>query len=190
MGVPSNRYYTDGGPEVSSDNLNSLVQTCDTANDLRDFIGLNNMTVELLGIASVNDGQGGTFYWNSAATAADDNLDVIVPAGVVTGAWLRLSGLGGIVLPTKKITVADSPYLVKPSDYTIRCDTTGGPIQILFPVGSEPVGKVIVVINLVNGGPNQVAINNGTSDVYHAVSPLLPLMIQNNGSSLDLLSSG
>lgn len=89
MGVPTNAIYADGGPPLTGDGLNTFVQTVDTFPTLRSFIGVDGMQVSVGGQASVGDGKGGSFYFNSSSTATDDNLTVIVPNGGV-GAWLRL----------------------------------------------------------------------------------------------------
>ena len=96
MAVPKNMVFIQGVTTLSDDYLNTMVQVCDTAADLRNFIGLTNMAVLLLGIASVDDGLGGDFFWNPTAAGPDDNLDTIVPYGITqTGAWVRLSEPGG-----------------------------------------------------------------------------------------------
>src|SRR6185369_8145666 len=85
----TNAVYVDGGPSVTGDNLNTFPQICNTFSDMRAFIGVDGMAVVVKGGAAVGDGNGGWFYWNSAATAADDDLSVIVPNGSGPGAWLR-----------------------------------------------------------------------------------------------------
>lgn len=91
MTVPALVIYQAGPVAVSGDNLNTFVQTAQTANQLRTLIGLTGMAVLLQGIGTAGDGLGGFFYWNGAATAKDDNLDVLVPNGTLPGAWLRLT---------------------------------------------------------------------------------------------------
>ena len=89
--LPANQTFADGVGAVTAANLNSMVQWCDTAADLRGFVGLADMTVLLLGIASVADGGQGTFYWNATSIAADDNDNDIRPNRVILGAWIRLA---------------------------------------------------------------------------------------------------
>lgn len=91
MSLPALRVYVDSPTAVTGDNLNTFVQTAQTANQLRQVTGTEPMVVLLQGIVTAGDGLGGFFAWNSAATATDDNLDVLVPVGTVPGAWLRLS---------------------------------------------------------------------------------------------------
>lgn len=83
--------YQQGVGAATADGLNTAVQTCTSAAQLRTVAGLTGMQVLLLGISLPNDGGQGAFYWNSAATAPDDNLNVIRPNGLFTGAWLRIN---------------------------------------------------------------------------------------------------
>jgi hypothetical protein len=94
--IPALTTYLNGPNAVSGDQLNTFVQTPQTANQLRQLTGLTGMAVMLQGIVSAGDGLGGFFYWNGAATAADDNRDTLVPVGTVPGAWLRISEDGGV----------------------------------------------------------------------------------------------
>jgi hypothetical protein len=91
MTAPALAVYVNGPVAVSGDNLNTFAQTCDTSANLRAFIGTIGQTVDARGIAAVNDGLGGAFYWNSASTSPDDNLTIIVPSGASVGAWVRLT---------------------------------------------------------------------------------------------------
>jgi hypothetical protein len=91
MSAPQLTVYQNGPVAVSGDQLNTFVQTAQTANQLRTLTGVSGMQIRLQGITTPNDGLGGDFYWNGAATATDDNLNTIVPNGTVPGAWLRLS---------------------------------------------------------------------------------------------------
>jgi len=100
MAVPTNSTYSNGVSVLSGDQLNSFQQVCSTAAALRNFIGLANMGVDLLGAGAPGDGNGGAFYWNAASTAPDDGYNVIVPNGVTVGAWLRT----GSVLTTAYFT--------------------------------------------------------------------------------------
>jgi len=95
-GVASNFVSENGVGAVTDANLNTLVQVCNTVATARNFVGQANMEMSLLGYSSPADGGQGIFYWNSTSTAADDGgLSVIRPNGVATGAWLRVSTLGG-----------------------------------------------------------------------------------------------
>lgn len=87
---PQLTVYADGPTAVSARQLNTLIQTCQTAAQLRGLIGITGMAVGLQGITAPGDGLSGQFYWNTASTAPDDNMNVIVPSGSVQGAWIRL----------------------------------------------------------------------------------------------------
>jgi hypothetical protein len=102
MSAPSNQIYVQGQSQVSADNLNTFVQTVNTAADLRTFVGIPGISVNLLGISSVNDGSGGLFLWSASATAPDDNLNVIVPPAAANGAWVR----EGVLITTLPVNVA------------------------------------------------------------------------------------
>jgi hypothetical protein len=87
--IPANGTFVQGVTTISDDELNTLVQGCTSAAQLRTFVGLSNMTVMLLGISGPGDSSGGVFYWQNGQGFADDNYNVIVPQGVTRGAWLR-----------------------------------------------------------------------------------------------------
>lgn len=94
MGVPSNSVATTVNP-VLPDQLNTYVQMCDTIDSLRQFIGVENQTVEILGTAAPGDGGQGVFYWNPTGTIPDDNgVTAVVPSGssVGNGEWIRVIG--------------------------------------------------------------------------------------------------
>jgi hypothetical protein len=85
----SNFVSANGAGAILDAQLNSLIQISLSAEDLRSFVGIMNMTVFLLGITAVNDGGEGLFYW-AVGNYTDDNLNVIVPyAAEGQGAWLR-----------------------------------------------------------------------------------------------------
>ena len=86
--IPANTTYPQGQGSVSGDNLNTFVQTCQTASQLRGFIGLAGMVVLLDGITAPGDGFGGLFQWVAGATAPDDNSTIIEPNGVTSGRWI------------------------------------------------------------------------------------------------------
>lgn len=88
---PALSYWIQGRGAVGADSLNTWIQTGTNAAQLRGFPGLDNMVVYLQGITAPGDGNGGQFYWDGTSTASDNNFSVIVPDGVIEGAWLRLS---------------------------------------------------------------------------------------------------
>lgn len=105
--IPTNNVQIQGQGQVSADQLNTYVQTVDTAPMLRQFIGLPTMCVLLQGIADVADGLGGIFYWSQSATGPDDNLNVIVPPGASSGAWLRNGSVPSILFVNVAEAVVD-----------------------------------------------------------------------------------
>ena len=92
MSAPQLTVYVDGQGTLSGDGLNTFQSTCDSAADLRAFIGIQGIQVFMRGTAAPNDGGQGIFYWNSGSTAPDDNgVTTIVPSGSGSGAWTRLN---------------------------------------------------------------------------------------------------
>lgn len=61
-----------------------------TVTDLRTFPPQTVQMVQLLGLASLTDKNGGTYYWSSTSTTADDGFITIQVTGITTGRWLRL----------------------------------------------------------------------------------------------------
>lgn len=51
--------------------------------------------VQVLGLDTVGDGGGGTYYWSASSTASDDGVSVIQPTGVTVGRWLKAPGNDG-----------------------------------------------------------------------------------------------
>ena len=79
----------DGIGVIAAGQLNAyVISTLNTA-VLRTVVGQPGMTCYLQGINVPNDGGQGWYYWNYASVAPDDNYNVIVPNGVVLGAWIR-----------------------------------------------------------------------------------------------------
>lgn len=99
MSAPQLTVYANGPIAVTGDQLNTFMQTCDTAAQMRGLIGVIGQSIFARGIASANDGLGGFFYWNSTAAGPDDNLNTIVPAGAKLGAWVRVTTEAGAYLP-------------------------------------------------------------------------------------------
>lgn len=91
MGAPSLTLYVQGQGSVSADGLNTFCQTCNTADELRGFIGGPGSQVYLRGLTNPGQGGQGMFWWNPAATASDDGVNIIAPTGAgTTGRWQRL----------------------------------------------------------------------------------------------------
>lgn len=63
--------------------------TFDTFNDLRKVSGSQSSTVTVLGKDTINDLDGGRFYWDSTSTDADDNQNILQKTGLNPGRWVR-----------------------------------------------------------------------------------------------------
>ena len=90
MTAPQLYQYVQGKGSVSADNLNTFEQTCDTAAQLRTFIGTIGNQVFMRGGLAIADGLQGVFYWNASGTGPDDGVNNIVPPGASSGCWTRI----------------------------------------------------------------------------------------------------
>lgn len=61
-----------------------------TVADLRLQAGMQGTIVNLSGLTTANDKNGGNYYWNSASTATDDGISVIKVTNVTTGRWIKM----------------------------------------------------------------------------------------------------
>jgi len=130
MAAPALQQYVQGQGEVSADNLNTFEQTCDTADELRELIGVPGMQVFLRGIEDANDGGGGVFYWVEGGTA-DDGQNNFVPTGDDTGCWSRFTSNAGAGVTN---IVSGSTYTAAKTDMLISINkTVAGAITINLP---------------------------------------------------------
>ena len=92
----------DGIGVVSAGQLNAYAFSCYNIGVLRSITGQTGMTAYLQGTNVPADGGQGIFYWNYSSTAADNGSTVIVPAGVVYGAWIRVADvlIGNLISST------------------------------------------------------------------------------------------
>lgn len=90
MTAPKLFAQIQGQGAVSADNLNTFAQTCDNVGQLRAFVGLQGIGVFTRGLATPNDGGAGSYYWDTSAIGPDDGINVIVPTGSASGAWVRV----------------------------------------------------------------------------------------------------
>ena len=91
MSAPALQVQINGNSTLSGDNCNTYQQTCDTAAQLRGFIGVPGVQVYMRGQSAPADGYQGVFYWNVSGNAADDNgVTTVVPNGSGTGEWSRI----------------------------------------------------------------------------------------------------
>jgi len=68
---------------------NALVSMA-TITDLRAHVAQPNEVIQLLGLTSSNDSNGGFYKWNSASAASDDGFLNIRVTGVSPGAYERM----------------------------------------------------------------------------------------------------
>ena len=90
MAAPQLTAQIQGQGSVNADQMNTWIQGCDSVSQLRVLTGLPGMEVDIRGLTTAGDGGAGRFYWNASSMAIDDGLNVIVPSGASSGAWLRL----------------------------------------------------------------------------------------------------
>lgn len=147
MVAPSLAAQVNGQGQVSADNLNTYMQTCNIAADLRGFAGLPGIEVYMRGFSAIGDGGQGVFYWNTGSVAADDNgVTTVVPSSSTSGAWTRITSL-----------IA--------SPYSLQVPTTGFSITIgtgvnqliLNPAGTLATGTVIMPLIALNGQPVKIS---------------------------------
>lgn len=140
MVAPSLAAHFQGQGQVSADNLNTYMQTCNIASDLRGFGGTLGIEVYMRGFSAIGDGGQGVFYWNTGSTAADDGgVTTIVPNGSTSGAWTRLN-------------------LVSVTPYSIQVPITGFSITIgtginqliLNPAGTLAAGTVVLPLKVLD----------------------------------------
>ena len=151
MTAPSLKRYVQGASEVSADNLNTFMQTCNTLDNLRAFTGLPGIQVCVRGGAVVDDGGGGFYYWSANATAVDNGTTVIAPTGTAVGRWLRLAPIGSPDIPgifnvldfgAAGDGVTDDATAI---NNAISAATAAGGGVVLFPAGTYAVGSTITL---------------------------------------------
>lgn len=97
MAVPTNTVQQDGIGTVTADQYNTFLQGSAGLNGLsnfgsgglQNFVGAQGMVTFVPGLASINDGNQGTFYWNASGNA-NDGINNIQPSGVSLGCWTRI----------------------------------------------------------------------------------------------------
>jgi hypothetical protein len=113
MTIPALTVQQQGVGVVSSDQMNTAVQWCNTVADLRTFIGLPGMQVDCHGISAPDDGGQGSFMFFAAAPGPDDGTNIIVVTGSAAGAWVRLPTNPGVV-PISTTTVGTNALALTP----------------------------------------------------------------------------
>jgi len=89
----------------------------ETSADLTARLPGTKDTVYLLGVSSINDGNGGIFYWDPASTTTPDGVDVFQLDAGGTGRYIRVvtpGGTGGGSATSSALTLTDL-YLLNPS---------------------------------------------------------------------------
>lgn len=124
MSAPQLTAYADGVGTVSADGLNTFVSSCDTAAELRGFVGIQGVQVYIRGTAAPNDGGQGNFYWNASGTAPDDNgATTVVPYGSGSGEWTRLNATNQNAVISVANVVAARAFIGYPG-YTLYLQGT------------------------------------------------------------------
>lgn len=93
MSAPSLSAYANGISQVSADNLNSFIQWCVTAAQLKAFTpnpAVPGMLVNIEGYTAAGDGGQGLFYWSTTTGTDDGGVTTLVPSGSTAGCWIRL----------------------------------------------------------------------------------------------------
>lgn len=92
MSIPALSVSVQGQGALSSDQINTFCQTCDTIAQLRAFVPVSGIQVYVRGTFAPNDGGQGNWWWNASLVGpTDNNFSVIVPPAAGQGAWVRLS---------------------------------------------------------------------------------------------------
>lgn len=92
--------------------------TLSTATDIRAEIAQPSEVVQLMGVTSATDGNGGFFIWNSSSTTTDDGFTSFAVTGVSPGRWLRIPNNN-----TVKLAITITPVLLLTA-YTISYGVT------------------------------------------------------------------
>ena len=90
MSVPTNSVANSGTGVVTGDQLNTYLQTDQTAAQLRAFVGTTGMEVALQGVTAPGDGWAGNFIWNVGSFTDDGYNTIVPPAAARQGAWIRI----------------------------------------------------------------------------------------------------
>lgn len=169
MTAPKLTVAIQGAGEVDADQLNTYVQSCDTAAQLAAFIGGPGVEVLLRGLVAINDGGGGTFYWNASGTA-NDGFSNIQPSGVTLGCWTRLTANGGGVT----IVLAGATLTLTALDGFVSVNkTTGSATAILLPT-SPFLGETHTITDgKGDAASNNITINGNGNNISGAATKVI-----------------
>lgn len=192
MTAPALTQYVQGQSEVSGDGLNTFLQTCDDLAQLREFIGTEGMQVYVRGISQAGGAGPGMFRWVEGGTAADDDVNVVTPAGA-SGIWQRTRE--PTIFPARIIDSGASINL-STSDGTIFVNKFPASITtlVLPPAAQCFFGLTLAVVDM-NGvaltypitiSGNGQLINGASTSVINTAYGTKRLMY--NGSSWNLLA--
>ena len=129
-------------------------QSFNVVSELRTIGGVQNVQVLLLGLASVDDNNGGTYRWESTSTATDNGFTVIKVANITTGRWLRVGNANTI-----KGTFTFSAITLQTA-YTVTYKDSSGnnivlpyvPFQIYIQARTAQAAVPSWVSNITNSG--------------------------------------
>lgn len=62
-----------------------------TITDLRLSGATSGTIVNVSGLITANDRNGGNYYWNASSTASDDGVSVIKVTNITTGRWMKMT---------------------------------------------------------------------------------------------------
>gem|GEM_PF-2565679 len=116
--------------------------------DLRTTAPTTDFFCNLLGYHEINDGGGGSFYWDSNATESDDGGTIIQVSGIATGRWKRLydkvvnvKWFGANGTPANDHTAFNAALSVG-EEIRVPAISTGYTIErLLIPEGKRIVGE-------------------------------------------------
>lgn len=145
--------------------------TFDTFNDLRKASGSQSSTVTVLGKDTINDLDGGRFYWDATSTDADDNQNILQKTGLNPGRWVRFVGYTenfgntNLTLTSDRNLNGNSHGLVfsNLSDLNLYANNIGFTSQVSNTFTfSGPVGLFTFDTSLLSGASKNIQIPNTT----------------------------
>lgn len=143
MTAPRLKIYSNNtASALNGDELNTLMQTCDTVAQLRAFKGTTGQSVYVRGTYAAGDGGGGIFNWVYGVGVDDNGVTTIVPANQFPPAyWARQNAVLSL-------------------SQQVQTATAG---QTLFTGLSYSEGFLLVFQNGILLGPSQYSATNGYS---------------------------
>lgn len=186
MTAPALQPYVQGQGVVSADNLNTFEQTCDNPPQLRAITGVAGMQVFMRGNVTPGDGGQGTFYWNAAGTAPDDNgVTTILPTGSVIGEWTRIpnavaNAIGGTVVTAGAIFSV--PNLTQ---YVGVNKATGSPTTLLLSAAPLPFEYHILKDSKGDAATNNITVSGNGKTIDGALTFVMSIARESIGVIYD-----